>query len=280
MEAGRAGHPRGRDGRALRAADHDRRRWWSRRSDEQVHDAGGWLDVHLMIERPERHVDAFAEGGRRLDHRALRGHAARPLRAQGGARGGLPGGPGAQPRHAAGRRSRELTDDLDLAALHDREPRLGRPGRSSSTRSRRSSACGSCCRRGTPIEVDGGIDAETAPRCAEAGRDTVRGRLVGLRRAGSRGGVPCDRRALEEADMAEEAEPDLEVLLKTRSASTAARGVREAGERRRPRRLRGGRRATSRPGGRGGPRSSTGSSRGRRCSSGTRRGPSGSRRAS
>ncbi|HYI38310.1 MAG TPA: ribulose-phosphate 3-epimerase [Thermoleophilaceae bacterium] len=31
--------------------------------DEQVHGAGGWLDVHLMIERPERHVAEFAEAG-------------------------------------------------------------------------------------------------------------------------------------------------------------------------------------------------------------------------
>ena len=30
---------------------------------EQVHDAGGWLDVHLMVERPERHIEAFASAG-------------------------------------------------------------------------------------------------------------------------------------------------------------------------------------------------------------------------
>jgi ribulose-phosphate 3-epimerase len=30
---------------------------------DQVHESGGWLDVHLMIERPERHVEAFAEAG-------------------------------------------------------------------------------------------------------------------------------------------------------------------------------------------------------------------------
>src|SRR3954470_15914339 len=29
----------------------------------QVHGAGGVLDVHLMIERPERHVEAFAAAG-------------------------------------------------------------------------------------------------------------------------------------------------------------------------------------------------------------------------
>jgi ribulose-phosphate 3-epimerase len=30
---------------------------------ERVHAAGGWLDVHLMIERPEQQVEAFAEAG-------------------------------------------------------------------------------------------------------------------------------------------------------------------------------------------------------------------------
>src|ERR671919_173923 len=30
---------------------------------EQTHDAGGYLDVRLMVERPERHVQAFAEAG-------------------------------------------------------------------------------------------------------------------------------------------------------------------------------------------------------------------------
>src|SRR4051812_17175887 len=29
----------------------------------QVHGAGGVLDVHLMIERPERHIEAFAAAG-------------------------------------------------------------------------------------------------------------------------------------------------------------------------------------------------------------------------
>jgi ribulose-phosphate 3-epimerase len=30
---------------------------------DHVHGAGGWLDVHLMIERPEHHVQAFASAG-------------------------------------------------------------------------------------------------------------------------------------------------------------------------------------------------------------------------
>src|SRR5207249_11152204 len=30
---------------------------------EQVHDAGAILEVHLMVERPERHVESFADAG-------------------------------------------------------------------------------------------------------------------------------------------------------------------------------------------------------------------------
>jgi ribulose-phosphate 3-epimerase len=30
---------------------------------DQVHAAGAILEVHLMVERPERHVDAFADAG-------------------------------------------------------------------------------------------------------------------------------------------------------------------------------------------------------------------------
>src|ERR1700754_2679193 len=30
---------------------------------EQVHAAGGWIDVHLMIERPERVVGEYAKAG-------------------------------------------------------------------------------------------------------------------------------------------------------------------------------------------------------------------------
>ena len=33
---------------------------------EQIHEAGGMVDVHLMVERPERHIDAFAKAG--ADH--------------------------------------------------------------------------------------------------------------------------------------------------------------------------------------------------------------------
>ena len=32
---------------------------------DQVHEAGGWLDVHLMVDRPERQVAVVRRGGRR-----------------------------------------------------------------------------------------------------------------------------------------------------------------------------------------------------------------------
>ena len=43
---------------------------------DQVHDAGGYVDVHLMVERPERHVAEFAGRRRRRHHDPLRGDAA------------------------------------------------------------------------------------------------------------------------------------------------------------------------------------------------------------
>ncbi len=58
-----AGDPRRRDGRPLRPADHDRARWSPASIADQVHAAGGAIDVHLMIEAPERHIEAFAEAG-------------------------------------------------------------------------------------------------------------------------------------------------------------------------------------------------------------------------
>ncbi len=30
---------------------------------DQVHDAGGVVDVHLMIEAPDRHIEEFAKAG-------------------------------------------------------------------------------------------------------------------------------------------------------------------------------------------------------------------------
>ena len=69
---------------------------------EQVRDAGAMLDVHLMIERPERQVGGVRPRGRRLDHLPRRGHAARRLRGEPDPRERRGRRRGDQPRHARG----------------------------------------------------------------------------------------------------------------------------------------------------------------------------------
>ena len=78
-----------------------------------------------MIERPERQIDGVREGGRRRHHAAPRGHAARPLRARGRARRGLPRRAGAQPAHAAGGRRPSVAGDVDLALCMTVNPGWG-----------------------------------------------------------------------------------------------------------------------------------------------------------
>ena len=124
----RAHDPRRHHGRPLRAgAEHGpggRRARWPTRSTTP----GGYVDVHLMVERPERHVAAFAEAGADgiTIHVEATPHANYALAAvrDAGCRAGLA-------LHARARRRRaiaELVDDARPAAVHDREPRLGRPG--------------------------------------------------------------------------------------------------------------------------------------------------------
>ena len=92
----------------------------------QVHDVGGFIDVHLMIERPEQQVANFANAGADgiTVHVEATPHA--QLRAQRGPRRRLPGRAGAQPGHPGGR-DRRARRAPRPGPLHDREPRLGRP---------------------------------------------------------------------------------------------------------------------------------------------------------
>ena len=54
-----------------------------------IHDAGGLIDVHMMVERPERHVGEIARAGRRQHHSPRRSDPAPALHAAGDPRGGL-----------------------------------------------------------------------------------------------------------------------------------------------------------------------------------------------
>ncbi len=134
---------------------------------DQVHGAGGYLEVHLMVERPERHVSEFARAG--ADgitlHVEATPHANYALGAvrDAGCNAGLALCPGT-PVVAAS----ELLGDFDLLLCMTVNPGWGGqaflPG-SVSKVERLRVAIG----LQPALEVDGGIDATTAGPCARAG---------------------------------------------------------------------------------------------------------------
>ena len=69
----------------------------------QVHAAGALVDVHLMVDRPERHIETFAKAG--ADHISIHVEATPhvALRAAGDPRVGLHGRPRPVPGHPGGR---------------------------------------------------------------------------------------------------------------------------------------------------------------------------------
>ena len=133
---------------------------------DQVHDAGGAIDVHLMIERPADHVEEFARAGAdcitahfEADphiHRTL-GHAR-----DAGCLAGVAINPGT-PADAV----RELDASADLVLCMSVNPGWGGQsfieGSPDKVRRIREAVA-------TPvIEMDGGIDADTVGGVAEAG---------------------------------------------------------------------------------------------------------------
>jgi ribulose-phosphate 3-epimerase len=133
----------------------------------QVHGAGGVLDVHLMIERPERHVEAFAAAGAdaisvHFEATPNVNYALRAVR-DAGCRAGLALNPGTPATAAL-----ELADDLDHLLCMTVNPGWGGQSfiESSIAKIER---LRQLLPASTPIEVDGGVDATTAPRCVDAG---------------------------------------------------------------------------------------------------------------
>jgi ribulose-phosphate 3-epimerase len=134
---------------------------------EQVHDAGGWLDVHLMIDRPERHVADFASAGADsiTVHFEATPHVHYAVKTvhDAGCRAGVAITPSTPAEALA-----SIALDIDIALcmtvnpgwggqpfIHETLPKVGE------------------LRELVPdhvaIEVDGGIEVDTAPACAEAG---------------------------------------------------------------------------------------------------------------
>jgi ribulose-phosphate 3-epimerase len=134
---------------------------------EQVHAANGVLDVHLMIERPERHVAEFARAGADAItvHQEAAPHLHHVLAStrEHGALAGVAINPATSVDALA-----EVAAQVDLVLCMTVNPGWG--GQSfidSSTQKvvRLRRLVGD----GAALEVDGGIDRRTAPGCAEAG---------------------------------------------------------------------------------------------------------------
>ena len=134
---------------------------------EQVHAAGALVDVHLMVDRPERHIETFAKAG--ADHISIHVeatphvHSALQAIHELGCTAGLALCP-ATPVAAAS----EVVGDLDLLLCMTVNPGWGGqaflPG-SLAKLERLRGLLGP----GVGIEVDGGIDDTTAGPCAAAG---------------------------------------------------------------------------------------------------------------
>jgi ribulose-phosphate 3-epimerase len=134
---------------------------------EQVHGAGALLDVHLMIERPERQVAEFAKAG--ADNITLHAEATPHLHyaisaiKEAGCTAGVALCPATPVRALA-----EIAADLDVALCMTVNPGWGgqkfiahSPGKIERLRA--------LIGAGRALEVDGGVDAGTAGVCSQAG---------------------------------------------------------------------------------------------------------------
>ena len=133
---------------------------------DQVHDAGGAIDVHLMIERPEDHIEEFAKAGADniTFHAEATPHINRTLNAirDLGCLAGLAINPGT-PVSAVS----ESVDDADVFLCMTVNPGWG--GQPFITDSPdKVKRLGEVVGSGT-IEVDGGIDLDTAGGVAAVG---------------------------------------------------------------------------------------------------------------
>jgi ribulose-phosphate 3-epimerase len=134
---------------------------------DAVHEAGGMLDVHLMIERPERHAAEFVKaGGDSITfHAEATPHVAYTanLIRESGACVGL----AINPATAVGALA-EVTHSIDLALCMTVNPGWGGQtfiAHSLDKLPRVRALVGA----DVAVEVDGGIEPRTAPACLDAG---------------------------------------------------------------------------------------------------------------
>ena len=192
---GRAGHPRRRDGRPLRPADHDRPDGRRGAARPVARPTTATLDVHLMIERPERHVDEFAEAGADAItiHVEATPHVALRARRRSATPAAAPAWRSTRPRRSTSSPRRPTL--VDLALVHDRQPRLGRPAVHPQPRSTRSRALRDAARPGRRRSRSTAASTR-APRapCAEAGATLFVAGSAVFGAAGPGRRLPRDRR--------------------------------------------------------------------------------------
>jgi ribulose-phosphate 3-epimerase len=134
---------------------------------EQVHDAGGMLDVHLMIDRPERHVEEFARAGadQITVHFEATPHvhyAVKTVR-EAGCLAGVAITPSTPADSLAA-----IAADIDTALCMTVNPGWGGQRFIPETLPKVERLHELVPER-VAIEVDGGVDVDTAPECARAG---------------------------------------------------------------------------------------------------------------
>jgi ribulose-phosphate 3-epimerase len=134
---------------------------------DRVHEAGGLVDVHLMVDRPERQVEAFAGAGADLItvHLEATPHVHHALGAirDAGCMAGVALNPGTAAEAVVA-----VAEAIDVALCMTVNPGWGGQRFIGSTRAklaRLRELLGDGC----AIEVDGGIDARTGPECVALG---------------------------------------------------------------------------------------------------------------
>jgi ribulose-phosphate 3-epimerase len=134
---------------------------------DQVHAGGGMLDVHLMIERPERHIAEFAKAGADMItlHWEATPHVHYALKTvrDAGCLAGLALTPATPAEMVA-----DVVDEVDNLLCMTVNPGWG--GQEFIEHSiAKVGRLRELLPQGLPLEVDGGIDVTTAPRCRRAG---------------------------------------------------------------------------------------------------------------
>jgi ribulose-phosphate 3-epimerase len=138
---------------------------------ERVRAAGGWLDVHLMIERPEQQVEAFAKAGADsiTVHFEATPHVHRAVQQmhEHGCRAGVAITPSTPAEALA-----ELVDDLDLALCMSVNPGWGGQPFIEHAVAKLQRLRALLPDR-VRLEVDGGVDGATAKAVVDAGADLL-----------------------------------------------------------------------------------------------------------